>query len=172
MKDEWRKEEGKEEGRREEVYVFYSLCLLAQLISNMPSPHHSQLTNQSKKDKKGKYNSCDLFTLEKVLILRLKLENRSFWWLSTGVIAAFQAFWESYKMTDVPAVAEKQEICLFTLYPQFIIAVTFFDHFPWFYELLVFREDVLDSRQELCVLALFAGLAPNNVAQKIFRVRG
>lgn len=72
-----KRKERRKEGKKRFMF-FYSLCLLAQLISNMPSPHHSQLTNQSKKDKKGKYNSCDLFTLEKVLILRLKLENRSF----------------------------------------------------------------------------------------------
>ena len=69
-------------------------------------------------------------------------------------------------MTDIPVVAERQEICPFTLYPPFIMIVTFCDHFPSLYELLVFHEDMPDCPQEFCVPVLFVGLAPNSVVQK------
>jgi hypothetical protein len=74
---------------------------------------------------------------------------------------ANQAFQERYKMTDVSVVVVRQGICPTSFCSPFIMITTFFNH-----SLLVFQEDMLDSPQELCVLALFTGFAPSNLAQK------
>lgn len=74
-------------------------------------------------------------------------------------------------MTDVPAVAERQEICPFTLYPPFLTIATFFNYSPSIYELLVSHGDLLDSLKG-SVFVLFAGFAPNKLTQKRLKVRG
>lgn len=68
-----RRKQGRKERRRVYVFLFF-------MPPGIAHKQYALLTSlSSKKTKRGTYESYDfIYSIEKVLILRLKLENRSF----------------------------------------------------------------------------------------------
>lgn len=137
----------------------------------MSSPFYSQLTNQARWLEGVNIQIITALTclLWRKSYLKVGLRKYIILIVAYRCHYTFQAFEESCKMTDIPAKGQG-------IYPLF----TLFHHLnycnflcsPWPYELLASHKDMPDSPQELCLLALFAGLVANRLAQRRFKMGG